>query len=406
MAHTEEEVFFEVTRHLEDKGWRFLVDCNYERILEQYNRYSMILPGRSKPDILGFTSQGQMFAVEVKGNGTTEIKQGSGQASEYRRGVQLSYLAADWGDLKEYASDYTDIGAIGVSGGEVVDWREPNRKKLFITSPDIRSNLEYQLFNRDSISKIASLNLAHPVNFLAPVLGVGIFGRSMNQAQLTGMLESEYDMSGGSLDHMIDAGQVLGLLEGSDQYRITEHGQVAFELMNHLGWDSLQKMVDLKAETSDPNTLYSIEPSLAIFLRDRYLEHQDFRALLEILRDFPQNRPTTLVEISRRLIREHPNTFLHLFCTNREESINEARNLIRSHNIDKITDDLDVFRTILRQNIYQNFTRQLKHLGVLSQQTNSTTKKLENYHPEDYPWYPDITDRYSRLSEFGGGRKT
>jgi len=406
MAHTEEEVFFAVTRHLEDKGWKFLVDCNYESILEQYDRYSMILPGQSKPDILGLTSQGQMFAVEVKGSGTTEIKGGGGQAREYRRGVHLSYLAADWDNLEVYASDFTEIGAIGVSGSEVVDWREPNMKKLSITYPDIRANLEYQLFNRDSISKIASLNLAHPVNFLAPVLGSGIYGHSMDHDQLTGLLESEYDMAGGSLDHMIDASRVLGLLEGSDKYRITEHGQVAVELMNHLGWESLQNLADLKAKTSDPNTLYSIEPSLAIFLRDRYLEHQDFRALVEILRDFPQNRATTLIEISRRLIREHPNTFLHLFCTNREESINEARSLIRSQNIDKLTDDLDVFRTILRQNIYQNFTRQLKHLGVLSHRTNSTTKKLKNFNPEEYPWYPNITDRYSRLSEFGVGRKS
>lgn len=401
MSLDEEAVFEHVTKCLSEKGYDFFVDCQYQSVLSRYEKHSIVIPPNSVPDIVGISPDKKIVTVEVKGN--TGIKKGRGQASTNRSGSHLAYLAADEGSIAAFRSElHADgIGTIGVEPDGTVNWDDPPRGPEKTALPDVRNQLRSQLRGFKSFSKIAGLQLAHPIQFIAPAVvlnEVSPYG-PMDKADFKSRMAEEYVLEGSAISNSIKGASVLNFIDGQESLHLTEAGYLGIDVLDQYGVSSPQELVKLKEQTSSPDSIYSVNPTLGLWFQDQYRKQPEFNTLYEVLRDFEPGEPIEITEILEILLREYPNTFLQIFCTDKPSSRGKARQLIRDGNREKIYNDMGVLRDVLRQNICQNFVRQLQHIGVLDSKTSSTTKPLAQYHPGDYPWYvtSDSTNAKIRL---------
>jgi hypothetical protein len=323
-----------------------------------------------------------------------------GQASANNKSVHKSYLAASADKIEEFEQtlESEDYGSIAVGKGGEIEWSDPSRDDVPGALPDIKSQLRYQLRNQDSIGKIASLNLSHPINFLAPCIIANQYNwDKLSQQEMKNQLEKKYSLSNESLKHVITGASVLGLIELNGGVDLTASGELGCAVLEQHRINSLSDLHRLKEKSERNDTIRKVEPLIALWLTDQFRKHPEFNILYNTIQDRPSEKPVLITEIARELIYEYPNTFLNLFCTSKPTSIEKVRQLLESNDQDKIVDDLDVFREVLNQNIIQNFTRQLKHIGVLSTKTSSTNVPKEEYDPESYPWYPASQIRTKRF---------
>lgn len=400
MARSEEDVFNHVVEYLRDHDYRFLVHCNYESVLENYSRHSNILiPPDSIPDIIGLTPQGYIFAVEVKGE--RDLKKGRGQADMNRNGVHMSFLAADEDAIRPHRPSLrSEIGVIGVGKNGSVSWDPPANQKIPGPLSDIRSQLRYQLREQQSIGEITKLNLAHPANFLAPLILAEEHESKWEWRSHDALREEiteETALTGSSADEALRGAMVLNLISVDERISVTVEGKIGIDVLQSNGISTVQELNRFKRDTGRNQSMIEISPSVAIWLRDQFRKHPEFEVLYRVIQDFEPETPITLTDICNVVLAEYPNTFLNLFCTNKSASRSRARGLIKENRKGKIVTDIETFRTILNQNIVQNFTRQLIHIGVLSSQTASTNIPKSEYHPEDYPWYPATRPRIASL---------
>lgn len=212
---SEEGVFNHVVEYLSDHDYRFLVHCNYESVLEFYSRHNNILiPPDSIPDIIGLTPQGYIFAVEVKGE--RDLKKGRGQADMNRNGVYMSFLAADEDAIRPHRPSLrSQIGVIGVGKDGSIDWDPPADQTIPGPLPDIRSQLRYQLREQQSIGEITKLNLAHPTNFLAPLILAEEYESEWEWRSydtLRDEITKETSLNGRSADEALKGALVLNLI--------------------------------------------------------------------------------------------------------------------------------------------------------------------------------------------------
>lgn len=400
MDRSEEDVFNHVVEYLSDHDYRFLVDCNYESVLENYSRHGNILiPPDSIPDIIGLSPEGLVFAVEVKG--TRDIKKGRGQALTNLNGVHMSFLAADEEAIRPHRPNLlAEIGVIGVSEDGSVKWDRPADQNIPGPLPDIRSQLRYQLREQQSIGEIAKLNLAHPANFLAPLILAEAYesrwewrGYDVLHDEIT----SETALNGSSADEALKGAIVLNLISVDDRVSVTEEGKIGIDVLQNNEISTIQDLNRFKRDTGKSQSMIDVSPSISIWLRDQFRKHPEFEVLYRVIQDFEAEAPIPLTDICEVLLREYPNTFLNLFCTNKSTSRSKARRLIKQNEKEKIVTDIETFREILNQNIVQNFTRQLIHIGVLSSRTSSTNIPKSEYDPDDYPWYPASRPRTTSL---------
>jgi hypothetical protein len=400
MERSEEDVFNHVVEYLCDHDYRFLVHCNYESVLESYSRHSNILiPPDSIPDIIGLTPEGLVFAVEVKGD--RDIKKGRGQALTNLNGVHLSFLAADEEAIRPHRPNLlAEIGVIGVSEDGTVEWNRPADQNIPGPLPDIRSQLRYQLREQDSIGEITKLNLAHPANFLAPLILAEKYESkwvSRSYDALRDEIINATPLNGRSADEALKGARVLKLISGKDQVLVTEEGKIGIDVLQSNEISTIEEINRFKRNTRKSQSMVDISPSVSIWLRDQFRKHPEFEVLYRVIQDFEAETPIPLTDVCDVLLREYPNTFLNLFCTNKSTSRSKARRLIKQMEKEKIVTDIDTFREILNQNIIQNFTRQLIHIGVLSSRTSSTNISKSEYDPDEFPWYPASRPRTTSL---------
>jgi len=401
MGLDEKEVFEILTDDLDDKGYRFLVDCNYDSINSQYKSHNIII-GRSVPDIIGISPENSIVAIEVKGS--KDLTRGKGQAHNYMQKSELSFLAADKDALetREAQIRNTGVGTIAVSPDGSLDWTEPNRQKSISGVLEVRSRLRGRFNNTGSISRIASLDLTHPVNFLSPAVYLSRLGpqEGLPENELTSEISTEYQLGETAVRNSIEACSVLGLIEKRSEITLTRSGQVCVSILASEGIESLPELRELKSDTSHNRTLRSVKPVLSEWLQQQYRLHPEFNAIYEIIQDFEPGEGIELTEISRVLIEEHPNVFLRVFCTEKEDSRRHARRLIMQGQGEEIINDPDTFRGVLRHNIVQNFKRQMAHLGVITGEGGTTTEKIEEFDPEEYPWVPMGSNRMTQLGSY------
>lgn len=388
MGLTEEEVFQRVTQELSDRDYDFIVNCRYDSILTQYKSHSMVI-SNGIPDIIGLAPDNTVIAIEVKGD--DDIRKGIGQASDYKVGSNASYLAADEESLASYQNNIRSagLGAISASKSGVIEWREPPKIENKTALPEIRSRLLARIRGLRSFTKIASLNLAHPANFLAPVIFLEYHADTwgpMSKDEFLDQYQRNSHLRETITQEAIEGASILNLIDYSSKVTLTDQGKLGLTVLREYDITSLQGLENLIGESSNSSTVKDISPMVGVWLLDQYRKQPDFEALYGTLQSFEAGEHVPLTDISARLIRDHPNTFLRLFCTRSPNSREYARNLILEGNPTQIHDDLDTFRQVIRQNLIQNFTRQLQHIGVLSPKTSSTTKRLEDYIPTEYPW--------------------
>ncbi|SFT04363.1 hypothetical protein [Halostagnicola kamekurae] len=399
MGLSEEEVFQKVTEELETRGYEFFVHCDYDSILSKYKSHTESISGRY-PDILGLAPDRSVIAIEVKGS--RDLRTGKGQAYDYKAGANYSYLAAGADAVEGYRKTVRDdgLGVITVSADGVRDWKEPSAITNKSQLSEIRDRLAARIRGVEPISKITGLDLAHPVHFLAPAIfleNIDSYQKTMGYNEFATEFEREYFLNGDASKAAIDGATVLGLIDSGSTVTLTDRGRIGLVILNNYSVGMLPELIRLKEETSNSGTLYDIAPLLAVWLLDQYRKHPDFEALYRTIRSFDPEEPILLTELVELLIRDYPNTFLQMFCTDSTESRDQARKLLLKGNVEQIYEDVDLFRQIIRQNLVQNFSRQLQHVGLLSKRTSSTTVRLDEYHPEEYPWLRRSTVRNARL---------
>jgi len=379
----ESAVFGHVIDELETRDYQPLVHVpgshqdTYADVLDRCETHQITIGGRY-PDVLGFTHADRVFAVEVKGS--SGLLRGIGQALTYQQGAHVSYLAA----AADTVGQHTDllrskgVGVIGATDDGVTRWSSPPTSESHEQVVDIEGQLSVRLRRSDISGDIASLSLAQPLNYLAPVVAVDQNGPLAGD-ELTDMLEAEYDFGAGTQARR--SALSLGLLEGTDRFALTDQGELAATVLRGYGISTLPELDAVKDEVGRSTVVAEHQP-LAILLRNCYERHPEFGLLLDALRK--EGPRIHFPDLIRRLVHEYPNVFLNTFCT--QTGRTRARELIEAGQTSRIYKEEAVWKDIIRTNVLFNFVQQLKHIGVLDAETRSHSGKISEYDPNAKPW--------------------
>jgi len=379
----ESAVFGHVIDELETRDYQPLVHVpgshreTYADVLDRCETHQITIGGRY-PDVLGFTHADRVFAVEVKGS--SGLLRGIGQALTYQQGAHVSYLAA----AADTVGQHTDllrskgVGVIGATNDGVTRWSSPPTSESHDQVVDIEGQLSVRLRRSDISGDIASLSLAQPLNYLAPVVGVDKHGPLAGD-ELADVIEAEYGFGAGT--QATRSALSLGLLEGVDRFTLTDQGELAATVLRGSGISTLQELDAVKSDVGRSTVVAEHQP-LAILLRNCYERHPEFRLLLDALRK--EGPRIHFPDLVRRLVHEYPNVFLNTFCTRAGRT--RARELIEAGQVSRIYDEKAVWKDIIRTNVLFNFVQQLKHIGVLAAETRSHSGKIREYNPDAKPW--------------------
>ncbi|WP_310905299.1 hypothetical protein [Natrinema sp. 1APR25-10V2] len=379
----EPAVFGHVVDELESRGYQPLVhvpgahEQTYADVLDRCESHQITIGGRY-PDVLGFTNADRVFAVEVKGS--SGLLRGIGQALTYQQGAHVSYLAA----AEDVVTQHTDllrskgVGVIGAGESGVTRWSSPPTSESHEQVVDIEGQLSVRLRRSDISGDIASLSLAQPLNYLAPVVAIEQHGPLAGD-ELVDVLADEYEFGAGKSARQ--SALSLGLLQRDDRYTLTDQGELAATVLRGAGISTLQELDEVKGEVGR-STVVEEHQSLAILLQNCYERHPEFRLLLDALRK--EGPSIHFPDLLRRLVHEYPNVFLNTFCT--RASRTRARELIEAGQISRIYEEEAIWKDVIRTNVLFNFVQQLKHIGVLAAETRSHSGKISDYDPDSKPW--------------------
>jgi hypothetical protein len=379
----ESAVFGHVVDELDTRGYQPLVHVpgaheeTYSDVLDRCESHQITIAGRY-PDVLGFTSTDRVFAVEVKGS--SGLLRGIGQALTYQQGAHVSYLAAS----EAAVSQHTDllqskgVGVIGATDSGVTEWSSPPTSESHEQVVDIEGQLSIRLRRSDISGDIASLSLAQPLNYLAPVVAVDAHG-PLASDELEDVLAAEYGFGAGKSARQSSLS--LGLLRRDDRHQLTEQGELAATVLRGYGVSTLSELDSLKSEVGRSTVIDEHRP-IAILLRNCYERHPEFRLLLDALRK--EGPSIYFPDLLRRLVHEYPNVFLNTFCTRTGRT--RARELLEAGEVSQIYEEESVWKDIIRTNVLFNFVQQLKHIGVLAAETRSHSGKISEYDAAEKLW--------------------
>jgi len=379
----EAAVFEHVVDELDTRGYQPLVHVpgahreTYANVLDRCETHSITIGGRY-PDVLGFTNADRVFAIEVKGS--TELLRGIGQAMTYQEGAHVSYLAAS-DDVVDQHTDLLQskgVGVIGATDDGVTRWSSPPSTESHEQVVDIEGQLSVRFRHSDIGGDIASLSLAQPLNYLAPVVAVDQHGPLAGD-ELVDVIEAEYGFGAGRQARR--SASSLGLLRGESRYELTDQGDLASTVLRGYGVTSLGDLDTVKGEVGRSTVVEEHRP-LAILLRNCYDRHPEFRLLLDALRK--EGPEVYFPDLLQRLVHEFPNVFLNTFCT--RSGRKRARKLISAGRVTQIYEAEAVWKDVVRTNVLFNFVQQLKHIGVLTADTRSHSGKISEYDPDEKPW--------------------
>ena len=379
----ESAVFGHVIDELETRDYEPLVHVpgshqdTYADVLDRCETHQITIGGRY-PDVLGFTHADRVFAVEVKGS--SGLLRGIGQALTYQQGAHVSYLAAATDTVSQHADLLRSkgVGVIGATDNGVTRWSSPPTSESHEQVVDIEGQLSVRLRRSDIAGDIASLSLAQPLNYLAPVVAVDQHGPLAGD-ELTDVIEAEYGFGAGIQARR--SALSLGLLEGTDRFTLTDQGELAAMVLRGSGISTLEDLDAVKSDVGRSTVVAEHQP-LAILLRNCYERHPEFRLLLDALRK--EGPRIHFPDLVRRLVHEYPNVFLNTFCTRAGRT--RARELIEAGQTSRIYEEEAVWKDIIRTNVLFNFVQQLKHIGVLAAATRSRSGKISDYDPDVKPW--------------------
>jgi len=417
----EPAVVRQLSEYLNERDYTFFIDSgSYGDLPDELadelgncGTNTTITIGRRVPDVIGFTPDEDIFAMEAKGD--DNLRKGIGQAAHYRQGVHKSYLAAEVSALDEFADTALSCG-LGVipaaeSGVREAQVEEPvenvgatklNRTRRALTVKTSR-------FEPDS-SPIPSTT--RPENALLPVIAIEKEGRNLTESELEAVYrDSPQGLS--TVGHSATLAQTLRLVtKVRDEYQSTDVGKMAYLLLHGVvetlpnGYlelsssqeDSIQEQMfrtigKFKNEGQYQNRkLYTLSPELAAFLRNQYMTIADIRLLTHILAFHDDTR----IELSRAMALialESPDAFLGLFCGSGKED--DFRSLVEDEN--PTVDDRGFRENLLRvagSNSLYNFLYQIWNVGILRDGTDAVHQNDDLVVDEYYlEWNRDSISR-------------
>ena len=381
----EPAVFEHVVDELYEREYKPLVHVpgahrgTYADILQKCDSHTITIGGRY-PDVIGFTNTNRVFAIEVKGS--KGILRGIGQALTYQEGVHVSYLAA----ASEKVGQHTDllrskgVGVIEADTNGNTRWIHPPASESHEQVVDIEGQLSVRFSESDISGDIASLSLAQPLNYLAPVVAITVHG-PLKEEELVDILAEEYSFGAGK--GALNGATSIGLvdLNNNGSYHLTDQGELAATVLHG---QQIHALPDLEAakSTARRSTVIEAQRPLAILLRNCFERHPEFRLLLDALRK--EGPKIYFPDLLKRLVHEYPNVFLNAFCTQNGRST--ARELIEDGQTSRIYSNETVWKHVIRTNVLFNFVQQLKHIGVLDSKTRSHSAAISSYNPDEKPW--------------------
>lgn len=383
-------VFDIVGRELDARGWEFLIDPTglpstvRDNLLDRFDLHKQIRIKGSQPDLLGFKPDGTQFAVEIKGS--KDIREAVGDATVNQGGVHESYVAApaDTLDTHQGELERTGVGQIAVADGSVQEVKTPPVSTSNLWLEDIAFQLKYQLNDRGSAGIIAGLQLTQPLNFLAPVFPMQST-RRMEKATTLHRIGQSYNLKPSCLNQAIRGASVLDLIDIVDDEIVrSDNFDLVTDALEGNDIHSLEKLYELKQSTSNSRVLYVENRGVAQLLLKLYKDHPEFRTVMKVVSNTHKDA-VTIMEISRQLAKQYPNVFLNLFCSPRDQS--QARSVLeRDKGYELLHEDQDTWCSVIRQNVLQNFTHQLRHMGVVKASTEVYSKSRTEFDPDEYPW--------------------
>lgn len=383
----EAEVFAIVADELDSRGYESLVHVpgahsdTYREVLDRHREHRVTIDGKY-PDIIGLSPTDEVVAVEVKGD--SGLDRGIGQAITYQRGSHRAFLAAEW-DLLDSAADHLShrgVGLLGVTSGTsgISEWIDPVGGSSPQQVQDVRGELISQLRLAGQSRRIGTIALAQPINFLAPVLAIDTLGQSnVSTTQLLSRLETQYGLKESSSRYCLKGAQVLRFVSESPHF-LRPQGNLARATLAGEGIATLPTLASRKNTVS--SVLHKDSPTIATLLRNAYLRHPDVQLLVDALDSFDGS--ASFIKLLERLVTQYPNAFLNVFCTQRNREA--ARKLIRRGEAKQIINDRENWQQFLRSNIVQNFVQQLKHIGILTEDTPSHSASLSTFDPVAVEW--------------------
>jgi hypothetical protein len=405
----EPEVLKHIGRYLDQREFLFFVDSGYpDSVLEEMtsslencriNRTITI--GRRVPDIIGFTNQREIFAVEVKGEGA--IRKGIGQAAHYRQGVHISYLAASDFSLIEFQETALSCG-LGVfsvnDSGEITE--EKPVTNIGATDIDRTRRALAVKTSRLQSAQTSFPPTTRPEKALLPV--VAIISQDGGNARL-GDTGGEYVLSDERCEEIIRENEItfnqprnaislamtLQLIQKSEAgpggsfLEVTDVGKSSFYLLSGLvesrdDTDMYEFISSLKYK----KYVYKDLPELAAYFRDRYLSIPDIRLLVYVLASHEGSEAELSLMLAETALAS-PDAFLNLFCGRGEEE--KFRRLIENSRPDP--EDLEFRRNILElasSNALYNFLYQIRTIGLLTEGTQPVHQDDKNIEIGDYHW--------------------
>lgn len=380
----EAAVFDTLVTELRDREYEPLVHVPsahadaYSAVLDRCQRHSITIRGRY-PDVLGFTNRDRVFAIEVKGN--RNLLRGIGQALTYQHGAHDAYLAGDAAAVESHSAllQSKGVGVIGVDEAGVESWQSPPGSESSGGVADVEGQLSLHLRGEEFGGDVTTLSLTQPLNYLAPVLAIDRHG-SLARDELIDVIADEYNFGAGA--GALDGAQTLGLVSRATPFVLTSQGELAATVLRGYGIETLDDLRLSKEETSG-RTVVEVHRPIAILLRNQFSRHPSFGLLLDALRK--EGEIVYFPALLERLVHEYPNVFLQAFCTERGRKT--ARERIERGESASLYRDRDVWTEVIRNNVLFNFVQQLKHVGVLKQETRSHSGPIAEYDPTEKPWY-------------------
>ncbi len=345
-----------------------------------YPRHNITIKGFI-PDLIGFNQFEDVIAIEAKG--TRDIQKGIGQALTYKEGSHLAYLAAEDKSLQNFqvALKQGNIGSIFVTETEIrkVDPLEPFRAHFLEDT-----KRELLILSKDMVSsqkRLTDLTRNHIVNYLAPLIFVCSGWRARKEVEEE--LEA-YNIQ--AIGELIRGAKIIGLIkEESGELRITDEGFVLKRIMQLEGLDKLEKLEEIKKETSRKKgvSLATEYPEIAITLKMLYNKNELFMELMKVF-EKQKRKEMSFKELIEEVVKNKPNLFINLFCPKNKKE--EVLRMYQKGEEKRIYEEESVLRETLTHSTVFTFKKHLIHLGILSTDNKLHSGKLSEYNPKEDIW--------------------
>lgn len=410
------EVVAAVAEHLDENNCRSFVDrTGYPsgRVAEVAERLenceindSIRIAGRA-PDIIGYTEDTEIFAIEAKGG--DGIRKGIGQAAHYRQGVQRSYVAADIRGIEEFRETIlaSGLGVYAVNADGEVSEEAPREAVGATELNKTRRALAIKTSSFVSDRK-AFASTTMPLNAFLPVVvlaeNVGLDGTMSRSDCRDAIVDHEYGIGSNTAPHLLTLARTLQLMERAegvaDGIKLTDTGRMAYYLLHGKVSDDteagvttverchqiLEKIESWKYKRS---VVYEFNAEVAAFLRDRYLSIPDVRLMVRVLAAHKGNS-AELSRILAEIATEAPEVYINLFVDYRHQE--DFESLMKDADVD--VEDEQFQEKILAYasgDALYNFLRQIIHVGILTSESDyvhQDDKRERNIYY--WHWDPDI----------------